>query len=402
MVRGPRSRRGYRAAHPRRSGARSRGRARPVKLPCPDAADNRHPPPGPRPVTRVSRRARRARRVAPFASRSRADGAARRHPRAAVRVFRAPETTATPSRSPAPALRAWKRWSRTSPSPAGARWSWSPATSATGCATMLTRYGADGRRARRRVGPRRRSGRRERALAASRADIVAVVHAETSTGVRNPVAEIAELAREHDALGIVDAVTSLGAMPLDVDAWGIDAVYSCSQKGLGAPSGLAPVVFSPRALDRRVDVPQLLPRSRAARGLLGAAQVSPHDLRAAHLRACTRRSPRSKTRTRRALGAARARAPRARGRARADGAVAAAARRDRLWSLNAVRVPDGVDEAAVRSHLLSAHNIEIGAGLGPLAGKIWRVGLMGSGATLTTWTRDRLWRACSRAALLRG
>ena len=85
-----------------------------------------------------------------------------------------------------------------------------------------------------------------------RADVVAMVHAETSTGVLNPVEQLAAIAREHGALTIVDAVTSFGGHPLDVGAWGIDACYSCTQKCLGAPSGLAPIVFGPRALERRV------------------------------------------------------------------------------------------------------------------------------------------------------
>jgi len=84
------------------------------------------------------------------------------------------------------------------------------------------------------------------------ADVVAMVHAETSTGVCNSVRELAAVAREHGALTIVDAVTSLGGMPLDVGAWDIDACYSCTQKCLGGPSGLAPVVFGPRALGKRV------------------------------------------------------------------------------------------------------------------------------------------------------
>ena len=84
--------------------------------------------------------------------------------------------------------------------------------------------------------------------------IVGVVHVETSTGVVNPVADIAAVARQHDALCVVDAVTSLGAMPFDAAADGIDAAYSCSQKGLGAPSGLAPLMFGPRARNRRVQI----------------------------------------------------------------------------------------------------------------------------------------------------
>src|SRR5437867_6544076 len=91
-----------------------------------------------------------------------------------------------------------------------------------------------------------------RQLKASPADVVAMVHAETSTGVLNPVQQLAAIAQEHGALTIVDAVTSFGGHPLDVASWGIDACYSCTQKCLGGPSGLAPVVFTPRALERRV------------------------------------------------------------------------------------------------------------------------------------------------------
>ena len=92
----------------------------------------------------------------------------------------------------------------------------------------------------------------ERALAAAPADIVAVVHAETSTGVLNPVQAIAQIAARASALTVVDAVTSFAAMPLETGAWGIDICYSCSQKGLGAPSGMAPLSFSARALAKKV------------------------------------------------------------------------------------------------------------------------------------------------------
>src|SRR6185503_15233639 len=91
-----------------------------------------------------------------------------------------------------------------------------------------------------------------RHLETTPADVVAMVHAETSTGVLNPVQPLAAIAREHDALTIVDAVTSFGGHPLDVGAWGIDACYSCTQKCLGGPAGLAPIVFGPRALEQRV------------------------------------------------------------------------------------------------------------------------------------------------------
>ena len=119
-------------------------------------------------------------------------------------------------------------------------------------AQMCERYGATVRRVDVEWGRACDPDRLRAALKAARADIVAMVHAETSTGVLNPVAELAAIAREQGALTIVDAVTSFGGHPLDVGAWGIDAVYSCTQKCLGAPSGLAPVVFGPQALARRV------------------------------------------------------------------------------------------------------------------------------------------------------
>lgn len=124
-----------------------------------------------------------------------------------------------------------------------------------------------------------------RMLETTPADIVAMVHAETSTGVLNPVASLAAVAREHDALVLVDAVTSFGGHELDVAAWGIDACYSCTQKGLGAPSGLAPVVFGPRALAARVKCRSFYFESPSARGLLAAPQVSPHDGLSAGVRA---------------------------------------------------------------------------------------------------------------------
>jgi alanine-glyoxylate transaminase / serine-glyoxylate transaminase / serine-pyruvate transaminase len=220
-----------------------------------------------------------------------------------------------------------------------------------------------------------------RHLKATGADVVAMVHAETSTGVCNPVREMAAVAREHGALTIVDAVTSLGGMPLDVGGWGIDACYSCTQKCLGGPSGLAPIVFGPRALEQRVkgrsfyfDLTLLedywLRRkyhhtmsSTLVYALYEAlAIVEEEGLEARWSR---------HERNHRTLVAS-----------IADlGLTLLPAEADRLWTLNAVRVPDGVEEPAVRTHLLNEYNIEIGAGLGPLAGKIWRVGLMGASSS---------------------
>ena len=162
-------------------------------------------------------------------------------------------------------------------------------------------------------------------LKATPADVVAMVHAETSTGVLNPVRELAAIAREHGALTIVDAVTSLGGMPLEVGAWGIDAAYSCTQKCLGGPSGLAPVVFGPRALEQRVKCRSFYFDLGAARGLLAAAQVSPHDVVDARLRAVRGAGDRRGRGPRRALGAARAQPSRAGRVARGARALAAAA-----------------------------------------------------------------------------
>jgi alanine-glyoxylate transaminase/serine-glyoxylate transaminase/serine-pyruvate transaminase len=220
-----------------------------------------------------------------------------------------------------------------------------------------------------------------RQLRAAGADVVAMVHAETSTGVCNSVRELAAVAREHGALTIVDAVTSLGGMPLDVGAWGIDACYSCTQKCLGAPSGLAPVVFGPRALERRVkgrsfyfDLGLLedywLRRKyhhTMSSTLVYALYEALSIVEEEGLDARWSRHERNH----RALVASLAEL----------GLSLLPPESDRLWTLNAVRVPDGVDDAAVRSHLLDEFNIEIGAGLGPLAGKIWRVGLMGASSS---------------------
>ena len=220
-----------------------------------------------------------------------------------------------------------------------------------------------------------------KSLQSTKPDVVAMVHAETSTGVRNPVEAMAAVARDAGALTIVDAVTSFGGHPLDVDAWGLDAVYSCTQKCLGGPAGLAPVVFGPRALEKRVkcrsfyfDLTLLedywLRRKyhhTMSSTLLYALYEALAIVEEEGLEARWARHERNHQTLVQALK---------------DLGLSLLPREDeRLWTLNAVRVPDGVDEAAVRKHLLETFNIEIGAGLGPLAGKIWRVGLMGASSS---------------------
>ncbi len=254
-------------------------------------------------------------------------------------------------------------------------------------AQVLVRYGCDVERVEGEWGRAIDPAAVERALDKGRVNLVGVVHAETSTGVLNPVADVAELARRHGALTIVDAVTSFGAMPLDVAAWGIDACYSCSQKGLGAPSGLAPVVFAPRALERRVpcrsfylDIGLLEDfwvrrkyHHTISAPLVYALDTALEEVEAEGLDARWQRHEHHHRALLAELG-------------RLHLSLLPPAG-ERLWSLNAVRVPSGVDEAAVRKRLLTHHNIEIGAGLGPLAGQIWRIGLMGSGSTLENVSR---------------
>lgn len=219
------------------------------------------------------------------------------------------------------------------------------------------------------------------ALTTTRANLVALVHGETSTGVVNPVADIAAIAREQDALTIVDAVTTLGAMPVDLAAWDLDAVYSCSQKGLGAPSGLSPVAFSARALERRVpcrsfaldlDLLRAFWVDRKYHHTISAPLV--YALHAALVEVEEEGLEARWTRHRRVHDLLVAGLD-------GHGLSLLPPPPERLWNLNAVVVPTGVDEAAVRRALLASHNMEIGAGLGPLSGRIWRVGLMGFGAT---------------------
>lgn len=249
-------------------------------------------------------------------------------------------------------------------------------------AQMLERYGASVRRLDVEWGRACDPQQVRDALKDSRADLVAVVHAETSTGVLNPVDEIARIAADHGAVLIVDAVTSFGAMPLRTADWGPAVCYSCAQKGLGAPSGLSPITFgveesSRPARSRSFYLDRALledywirrkyhhtissPLVLALREALAAAEEEGLDARHARHHA-----------NHRALAAGLG----------VMGLDLLPPEGERLWTLHAVRVPAEVDEAAVRRYLLQAFSIEIGAGLGPLAGRIWRVGLMGAGSTL--------------------
>lgn len=232
--------------------------------------------------------------------------------------------------------------------------------------------------------------------------MVAVVHAETSTGVANPVAEIGRLVRETPALYLVDCVTSLGGLPVSMDAWFADALYSASQKCLSCPPGLAPLSFSERAVakltGRKSKVPNwYLDLSMIINYWEGSRRAYHHTAPINMIYALDR-----------ALELI-----------FAEGTDAVFARhRDshlklmsgleelgfspfvapphRLPMLNTVRCPEGVDEAKVRERLLGDYRIEIGGGLGPLAGKIWRIGLMGHTARKSNVDR---FLECLRAIL---
>lgn len=221
----------------------------------------------------------------------------------------------------------------------------------------------------------------EQAMSDSRFDALAIVHGETSTGVLNPVGEIAAITRRHGCLLLVDAVTSLGAVPVDVAGWGVDVCYSCSQKGIGAPSGLAPISFSTRARQLRIARPAFALDVQKLEDFW-VRRLYHHTISAPLIYALSE-----------ALAEVEEEGLEARWKrhqAAHDALVVGLKQLDmellpepgaRLVSLNAVRVPKGVDAAAVKNRLLTKHHIEIGAGLGPLAGRIWRIGLMGSGAT---------------------
>ncbi len=225
----------------------------------------------------------------------------------------------------------------------------------------------------------------EMALKSCQPRALTLVHAETSTGVLQNLSGLAELAHARDALLIVDAVTSLAGHPVGVDRNGIDICYSGTQKCIGAPPGLSPITFNERALDRirsrrskvqswYLDITMVERYWGDDRTYHHTAPISMNyalreALRLIHEEGLEARWARHEL-NHRALVAG----------IEAMGLSMAVAPAQRLWSLNAVSVPEGVDDARVRAHLL-AENIEIGGGLGPLKGRIWRIGLMGSGST---------------------
>ncbi len=224
------------------------------------------------------------------------------------------------------------------------------------------------------------------------ARLIAVVHAETSTGALHPLRELATGLFGCDVLLMADCVTSLGGIPLDVDGWGIDYAYSCTQKCLAAPPGMAPVAISARAwrriAARRAPVPFALDLELLRRYWIDRPAVYHHTtpilgVYALHeaLRLVLAEGLEARWARHAAAGAHVQTALRGRG----FELLADPGRQ--MAPLTAVRVPDGVDGKAVQARLLAEHGIEVGGGLGPAAPPMWRIGLMGRNATTATATR---------------
>lgn len=221
------------------------------------------------------------------------------------------------------------------------------------------------------------------------AKALAFVHAETSTGAMSDVKALVELAHRHDCLSIVDAVTSLGGIPLKVDEWQVDAVYSGTQKCLSCTPGLSPVTFSERAVavvkGRKHKVQSWFLDLNLVMGYWGGQakrayhHTAPinalYGLHEALVMLCEEGLEQAWQRHARYHGVLQA-------GIEAMGLSFYVEEQYRLPQLNAVTIPAGVDEARVRQRLLNEFNLEIGAGLGQLAGKVWRIGLMGSSSNL--------------------
>jgi alanine-glyoxylate transaminase/serine-glyoxylate transaminase/serine-pyruvate transaminase len=215
-----------------------------------------------------------------------------------------------------------------------------------------------------------------------RPKVLGIVHAETSTGAWQPIDQLGKLCHEFDTLLLVDAVTSLGCVQLELDAWEIDAVYSCSQKGLSCPPGLSPISLSPRAEEslakRKAKVQSWYLDLTLIRQYWGSDRAYHHTapismiyalregLRLIHEEGLDARWQRH-LRNHRALKSG----------LTALGLTYTAKEGQQLPQLNAVRIPSGTDDLTVRKRLLTEFGIEIGGGLGDLKGKAWRIGLMG-------------------------
>lgn len=249
-------------------------------------------------------------------------------------------------------------------------------------AQMLGRFGAEVHRVEGEWGRAIDPAAIERALAGQRFDVLTIVHAETTTGVLNPVGDVAAIMRARGIPFIVDCVTSLGAVEVDAAGWGAAVCYSCSQKGLGAPSGLGPIAFN-RDNSSGKNIGRSFAFDRALLEAFWVERKYHHTISAPMIYALREALIEVEEETLPARWARHVEVHEALMRGLgAMGIALLPPEGERIPSLNAVLVPEGIDELAVRRALLTKHNIEIGGALGPLAGRIWRLGLMGSGATL--------------------
>jgi alanine-glyoxylate transaminase/serine-glyoxylate transaminase/serine-pyruvate transaminase len=224
------------------------------------------------------------------------------------------------------------------------------------------------------------------------ARLLAVVHAETSTGVEHPLADLGAELRGHDTLLMADCVTSLAGIELEVGAWNVDYAYSCTQKCLAAPPGMSPVAVSERAMERlrsrRTPVPftfdlLLLERYWVERPAAYHHTAPILGIYALHEALCgVLREGLEARWARHAEAAAHLQSS-----LEARGLELLADPEHRLAPLTAVRVPDGIDGKAVQGRMLREHGIEIGGGLGPDAPSMWRIGLMGRNASVETADR---------------
>ncbi|MBF2067292.1 MAG: alanine--glyoxylate aminotransferase family protein [Calothrix sp. C42_A2020_038] len=212
--------------------------------------------------------------------------------------------------------------------------------------------------------------------------ILALVHAETSTGACQPIEGVAELCHKHNCLLIIDTVTSLGGVPIYLDEWGVDLAYSCSQKGLGCPPGASPFTMSARAMEKLQNRSTKVENWYLDMNLLGkywgservyhhtapinmyyALRESLRLIAEEGIENCWQRHQKNVEYLWESL--------------ESIGLAMHVEKQYRLPTLTTVRIPKGVDGKAIARKLLDEYNVEIGGGLGELAGKVWRVGLMG-------------------------
>ena len=226
----------------------------------------------------------------------------------------------------------------------------------------------------------------EAALIEHKPAILALVHAETSTGICQPMEGIGDLCRQHNCLLLLDTVTSLGGVPLFLDEWKVDLAYSCSQKGLSCPPGLGPFTMGPRAEEKLSSRKDKVPNWYLDVSLLnqywGSDRVY-HHTAPVNMNFGMREALRllAEEGLEQAWARHRRNAEALWSGLESMGLVLHAPESLRLPTLTTVRIPDGVDGKAFSQHLLNQHGIEVGGGLGTLAGKIWRIGLMGYNST---------------------